>query len=210
MNNELTVTSPDGTASECYALIYNHSSDALFLRNVEAVITIGLLTSEQCCCLDSEFRKRYTETETNKKCVRFVLEHSEYAHCLSNISEDVPRYTIDDIHKQNEVMFDVMSKILETLASIDKKIGQEFVNVNITNADEFRNVIYEGTTMAIRTAEVDRWHTLSVTKFGGKGWSDIVDLEFPKLRNQSKARANKAKEIERAVRTHRDSIGYTG
>ena len=62
--------------------------------------------------------------------------------------------------------------------------------------------------MALKTNEADRWHLLSITKFGGKGWADIVDQEFPELKG--KARDAKIQEVTRAVKDHRNNIGYKG
>jgi hypothetical protein len=42
------------------------------------------------------------------------------------------------------------------------------IPVHIHNTHELRNTIYEGTAMALKTVEAERWHLLSVTKFGGK------------------------------------------
>jgi Arc/MetJ-type ribon-helix-helix transcriptional regulator len=126
VKNELTVTSPDEavadqSASECYALIYNSSSDSLLLRNVRAVIGVGSLTSEQYRYLDSEFKKRYTETKTEKMYVVFVLEQTPLAYCLSNIPENVPRYGIDYLSKQNEVIIkqgEVRNDHLKTITEV--------------------------------------------------------------------------------------------
>ena len=81
----------------------------------------------------------------------------------------------------------------------------EPAEVIIKNVNEFRNTIYEGTMMALKTNEAERWHLLSVTKFEGKGWADIVAQEFPELPKSK--RGAKEKEIERAVKSHRKNIG---
>jgi len=138
MENELMTSIPDQSAEECYALVFDCDLDANVFENIRAVVAIGKLTHEQFCRLPREFERRYRKTGT--KSVSFVLEQTWYAFCLSaDISENIPRYRIEDLYKQNEVIikqndakfkqdeatFDVIRKILEALTSIDNKTVKE-------------------------------------------------------------------------------------
>ena len=199
MNDELVVTSPNDTASECFALVYNRSCDALFLSNVEAVIAVGSLTSEQYCHLASEFKKRYTETKAKMKHVVFVLEQTVYARCLSDIPESVPRYTIDDLHKQNESISGDLKIIVEALvASINNKFekddGYSRKNVKEPVVTSSTNTTGVGGTQKKRTKSGTRQSPPAPTK----GHVHLALLAL--LQEDEKAKYKTAEELAEIVR----------
>jgi len=88
---------------------------------------------------------------------------------------------------------------------------------NIMSADELRTAVYEGILMANNAEPIEKWHILSKTKYGGKGWADIaktvLESEQKKLGQYGKYKEpspididKKATEIRRAVKKHRNRL----
>ena len=94
------------SANECYALVFDNSRDALMLRNVRAVISIGKLTDEQYRRVPDEFERHYTRTNH----VIFVLEQTDFAHlvfAIDSAAAKIPPCTIEALDKQKDLHDDI-------------------------------------------------------------------------------------------------------
>ena len=88
--------------------------------------------------------------------------------------------------------------------------ADESAKVHVVNINDIRNAIYEAIFMAQNITDVEKWHILSATKYSGAGWTALTDRFFPELQKagQEKQRATKARDIQRHVENHRNSIGW--
>ena len=162
----------------------------------------AIITSRKFAELPPDFSKKWH---------RFLKIKVYENRCQSN-----PAFQKDIVAKDWDLLNDLL-KWVETACenhSGKQKSQGKPVAVKMKSIDKLRIAVYEGILMANDTELVERWHILSKTKYGGRGWAEIAQavLESEQKKTgrvkeiSSADRDKKATEIRRAVNKFRNHL----
>jgi len=84
--------------------------------------------------------------------------------------------------------------------------AEEPTKMRLENIDEIRNAIYESILMALNASDVGKWHVLSKTQYGEKGWANIAKSELEQKKREGTIKTYSKSDVERLARNIQNQV----